>query len=369
MADILLPSGFSGTGIDPKDLTATSADILKDKIAGVSSSNKPVRGTLSVQNVRNFSISQYLSLTLMATWTLPAKGPWSGIRIMCRKDAYPSTPEDGILFYEGSAASASKTLAANIWYFRSWNYMNTNYGRIYGDYQDSVADNKQIKGQQIYTSSGTFTVPANVRQIQVFVVGGGGSGAMGNSDGNEYIAVGGGGGGGFTNYGTYQVSPGARYTVAIGAGGAQNMGKGYSGGTTSFGSLISASGGGGGYYRGRSVAIGGNGGSGGGADTGNGGSNGGNGGGAGQPGIGQVHTTKAFGEASGTLYAGGGGGGGINQSGGPGAGGGAWGSNHGWQAPDAAAGTGGGGGGGVDGSHLRRGSAGGSGICIVRWGY
>lgn len=86
-----------------------------------------------------------------------------------------------------------------------------------------------------FTSSGTYTVPSGCTMILVQLVGGGGGSAGYNESG---------GAGGFAE-GYYSVSAGATYSVTIGGGGG---GVGYyagagNGGTTSFGSLLSASGG------------------------------------------------------------------------------------------------------------------------------
>lgn len=95
------------------------------------------------------------------------------------------------------------------------------------------------KGQpisiQTFTGSGTYTVPSNCRKILVQLVGGGGGSAGYQESG---------GAGGYAE-GTYTVSPGATYAVTIGGAGG---GVGYyaaagDGGTTSFGALISATGG------------------------------------------------------------------------------------------------------------------------------
>lgn len=72
---------FGGGGLDPDELTATASDVLKGKIAGVKDNDEPVEGTLEIQSVVNFKIAQYSNLTLIGTWALPTKGPWSGIRI------------------------------------------------------------------------------------------------------------------------------------------------------------------------------------------------------------------------------------------------------------------------------------------------
>jgi len=82
---------------------------------------------------------------------------------------------------------------------------------------------------QLFTSSGTFTVPAGVTKLKIICIGGGGGAA---SDGKP---------GGFGGYaeGYYTVTSGSSYSVTVGGGG----GAGSNGGTSSFSSLISATGG------------------------------------------------------------------------------------------------------------------------------
>jgi hypothetical protein len=90
---------------------------------------------------------------------------------------------------------------------------------------------------EVFNEDGTFTVPDGVTTIMVEVWGGGGGG--GTADSNDTAS--GGGGGGYGKQ-VFTVTPGDRYTVTVGQGGADST----PGGTTSFGSLISALGGGGG---------------------------------------------------------------------------------------------------------------------------
>lgn len=99
---------------------------------------------------------------------------------------------------------------------------------------------------QIITSSTTFTVPAGVTKLKVTAIGGGGGGgaaasyAGGDSCSPQiYFVPGGRGGSGGVALGIFTVTPGQVITVTIGLGG-----NGYSaGGTTSFGTLCSSTGG------------------------------------------------------------------------------------------------------------------------------
>ncbi|MFT3911050.1 MAG: choice-of-anchor J domain-containing protein [Ferruginibacter sp.] len=75
--------------------------------------------------------------------------------------------------------------------------------------------------QTTINTSGTYTIPAGVTTIKVYLWGGGGAGA-----GNTVLATAfdatGGGGGGAAGFATINVTPGDVYTVTIGAGGIGN---------------------------------------------------------------------------------------------------------------------------------------------------
>ena len=91
----------------------------------------------------------------------------------------------------------------------------------------------------------SFTIPAGVGRIKVEVRGAGGGGGSGNMG----AAVGQGGSGGGYGMGIFSVSSGSVHQVIVGAGGlgaVNTCNVGLAGGTSSFGSLISATGGGGG---------------------------------------------------------------------------------------------------------------------------
>lgn len=222
-------------------------------------------------------------------------------------------------------------------------------------------------------TSGVLTLLRKTK-VDIFAVGGGGGGGNGN-DGSY---GGQGGGGGFTaTVKAKSLAKNVSYTVTIGAGGAAHT----PGGASSFGELCTAQGG---EYGANGGDGGGYGGSGGGVpgSTANTWAKraGGAGGSDGSDGLttneiytavgkGQGTTTRAFGDADGELYAGGGGGGGTwgAKSSGPGGAGGAGGGGNGnkfrMDGLPGETNTGGGGGGG--GGH-NAGGAGGSGIVILR---
>lgn len=92
----------------------------------------------------------------------------------------------------------------------------------------------------VFTSSGSWTVPSGITKAKVTVVGGGG--------GAGYDVGGSGGGGGGTAI-EYVTGLSGTISITVGAGGAAGTNAdiiGTSGGTSSFGSYCSASGGGGG---------------------------------------------------------------------------------------------------------------------------
>jgi hypothetical protein len=104
--------------------------------------------------------------------------------------------------------------------------------------------------EQLFLTSGTWTAPAGVTRAQLVVVGGGGGGGGYNSTGGTND--GGNGGSAGVAVGNVTVVPGTAYTVTVGAGGAGGVtnANGTAGSTTSFGALMSATGGGAGLTNG-----------------------------------------------------------------------------------------------------------------------
>jgi hypothetical protein len=189
-------------------------------------------------------------------------------------------------------------------------------------------------GQEEFTASGSFVVPAGITSISAAVVGGGGGGG-GSDDSDE---TGGGGGGGGLAYATFEVTPDETLTVTIGSGGngGGTGGNGAAGGASSISRagtpLVAANGGSGGQHRG-------GGGAGGAVTTGTGGTGGAGGAGS---------------NRSSTNAGGGGGAGGYSGNGGAGGSAASTGS--------ATAGSGGGGGGGGGGTNNATRGGGGVGL-------
>ena len=91
---------------------------------------------------------------------------------------------------------------------------------------------------QVFSASGSFTIPNNVRKIMVEVWGAGGGGGTFSYPSTES----GGGGGGYGKE-IFSVVPGTVYAVTVGYGGLGSTSTGGDGGSSSFGALISAGGG------------------------------------------------------------------------------------------------------------------------------
>ncbi|MBS6645436.1 MAG: hypothetical protein KH366_17830 [Clostridiaceae bacterium] len=365
--------------------TATAGYIYNGKTAWVNGSK--ITGNMTVGSILNFSAAAYSTTQILLKWQNPyaATGkPFSGVFINYSTGGYPGI--GGTRIYTGvgnnTASGGWSQVIVNMpsigtgYYFSCSSYCTCSAGQINGNTLNAYAATLP-RGQQIFTQSGTFTVPANVRTIDVFCVGAGGIAYhYGVSSANVRRRALGGGGGYTTTQKGISVSPGAQYPVVVGASTTDTFSipsAGTQSGTSSFGSLVSAAGGWGGRWcMGTGVANGQNGGSGGGAywASQNGaiingsqtpGVDGSDGGsirywwdseedgyqeGTATGGIGQRRTTRAFGEASGSLYS-------------------SAGTNGGNKAGDANTGNGGS---GME-DYSRNWQYGGSGIVIVRWGY
>lgn len=94
----------------------------------------------------------------------------------------------------------------------------------------AVASSVGVNGQ-VFTSSGTFTIPSGTTRVKVTVVGGGGGGCDGGGFGQNGWRGGGGGGGAAIKYLT-GLTPGNTLAVTIGAGGTSSSAPGGDGGNS-----------------------------------------------------------------------------------------------------------------------------------------
>lgn len=384
----VVPAGYTPGGTVTANSLAsqTAGNLVPNKIIkgyyGWSNGVK-IEGNITVSSVVSFKVAAYSTSQVIATWQNPSKGPYSGVVICAKTGGYPTGINDNRKYTGTGSNSAlnsmSSTTISNLeggqtYYFRIWMYCTCSAGDLYSGYLQTTGT-PTAHGRQVFTSSGTFTVPANVRSINIHTTGGGGGTRTLTASGYGSFNGDGGAGGGYTSYKIgIAVSPGTQVQCIVGAGARA----GYSeiGGTSSASIngviVVTAKGGNtsGAWNRaGRSGGSGG--GTGSGESGGNtpyaGGSNGSNGGGN-SAGAGQGTSTREFG--TGTLYAGGGGGGngrGTGAAGGAG-GGGNGGSSNGKIAPaNGSAGTGGGGGGGIWRTQDAYSSSGGSGNVIITW--
>jgi len=115
---------------------------------------------------------------------------------------------------------------------------------------NAVTGGGGLKGQQVFTASGTYTPTAGMGHCIIECVGGGGGGAGAPAGGTGFHALGcGGGSGGYSRKFATAAAVGASQTVTIGAAGTAGSAtpsNGGNGGNTSVGTLCIANGGAGG---------------------------------------------------------------------------------------------------------------------------
>lgn len=403
----VIPAGYTPGG-------TVTANSLASQTGGVTAEDKYVlngktywrdgvkrTGSMTVASVASFSVAPYSTSQVLATWKNPGRGPYSGIIICAKTGGYPANINDGRVYtgvgsnsaVNGTSSQVIGGLAAGTtYYFRIWVYCTCSAGDQYSGYLQATCA-PTAHGRAAFTASGTWTVPANVRSINIHCTGAGSAGKPGVHVSLNRGNAGGGGGGGCTSYKNgIPVSPGQNIVFIIGAGLIWNVSNGEETGASSASLngtvLVKADGAHGGrnwtqsgviYRGGYGASDGGDGASGGyNGEWGQSGRNmaGGSDGGGNQ----QKTTTREFG--TGTLYGAGGGGGGVDvyhsgsestvhkDGGAGGAGGGGNGANYNQVGANATAGSGSGGGGGSYGgtpSSTKGGGAGASGNVIITW--
>lgn len=349
-------------------------------------------GEAPISNIQSFSVSPYSGKRVVAQWKNPAsipEGSFTGVKIEYSTSSI-STPGSGTLVYTGigttmqagESSSAYLDLPALATTYYLICYSTSEHG-------NGTAISTQVNTGTVttttVTSSRTVNVPAGYGHADIFLVGGGASGQHDNN-----CARGGGGGGYTKTLSNTAVTTSLIFVIGAGGGNGATYGNTPGGATSVSGGASGTANGGSNMEYSSNNWFGGNGGSGGGAGGGEGGTSttrvGGAGGSNGANGVstaitggsGQGTTTRAYGDTSGTLYAGGGGGGNIGKQAYPGngaaggSGGGGRGAANGITNGTAGSSNTGGGGGGVGatantGASGSKPGAGGSGLALIRW--
>lgn len=117
-------------------------------------------------------------------------------------------------------------------------------------------NNLSADSPRVYTSSDTWTKPANLVCVIVEAVGGGGGGGGVTAASSQACLGQGGGGGGYRKGLIFEASLSSTETITVGTGGAGgSVGTGSNGGNSSFGSHITANGGSGGNGQTSSASV------------------------------------------------------------------------------------------------------------------
>lgn len=161
---------------------------------------------------------------------------------------FRNTSNANTLTIQSGATNADHTLTLPVSQGAA-NTVLTNDGTGNLSWATPTAGGGGFNDMQVFISSGSFTIPAGITKVMVEVIGGGGAGGQGNGA----ATPGQGGQGGGYSKGIFFVTPGDIHAVTVGSGGtapSTNCNSGLAaaqrGGQSSFGTLISATGGWGG---------------------------------------------------------------------------------------------------------------------------
>lgn len=209
---------FSGANITSLNASAISSGTLAVARGGTGSANAAFSGA----NITSLNASSISSGTLAVAQggTGSANAAFSGANITSLNASSLSsgTVATGRLANSGTAGPTTFLRGDQAWA------------------AVSSGPNGAFQGLSVYNNPGTFTTPANTTQIYL-VMGSGGAG------GGNLNAGRGGGGNGIVAAGVYTVTASTPYPVTVGGAGSGGTPSGNPGGSSSFGSLLTANGG------------------------------------------------------------------------------------------------------------------------------
>jgi len=260
-ANISIPTTLADSGVTAGSYTSVTVDAKGRVTAGTNPTSLAVSVTGNAATATKLATARTISLAGDATGSTTFDGSGNA------SITVDVTSADSAVVCTGNAATATKLQTARTINGVSFNgsanieITTANGGTIATTDQVTEA---AVRGKQLFTESGTFTVPNGVDQVWVSLCGGGGAGGLGDTGGNDVYWYGGGGGSGASILARELiVTSGEAITVTVGAGGKFTRGSyGDNGGTTSFGTYLSCAGGGCGKFS-EGGASGGAGGSGG----------------------------------------------------------------------------------------------------------
>lgn len=218
-------SALGVTGTATSDATATANYIYTGKTAY--KNGQKITGTMTVSSILSFDYAAYSTTQIMVKWQNPSKGPFSGVVICAKTGGYPTSPNDNRK-YTGygdnkNASAWSNTIIGGLtpgttYYFRIWWYASCSAGDMFSSSAKQFTCNTTASGRKSFTSSGTWTVPAGVKSINIHCTGPGSDGRKAGNVGLNRGVAGGGGGGGCTAYQkNIAVTPGQTINISVGA--------------------------------------------------------------------------------------------------------------------------------------------------------
>lgn len=218
-------SALGVTGTATSDATATANYIYTGKTAY--KNGQKITGTMTVNSILSFDYAAYSTTQIIVKWQNPSKGPFSGVVICAKTGGYPTSPDDNRK-YTGygdnkNASAWSNAIISGLtpgttYYFRMWWYATCSAGDMFSSSAKQFTCNTTASGRKSFTSSGTWTVPAGVKSINIHCTGPGSDGRKAGNVGLNRGVAGGGGGGGCTAYQkNIAVTPGQTINISVGA--------------------------------------------------------------------------------------------------------------------------------------------------------
>lgn len=206
-------------GTYTSDATVVASDIKKGKT--IYANGVLVTGTLISQSPTNGTIQTNGPTSITISWYNPPIGPYAGVQIRMSTSGYPGKT-GGTVVYTGTGSNTTKNGKSSI-AITGLTGGTLYYFSIYGqcgtlDTSENILNLSSrtavAKGSQTFLSSGIFTVPEYVYEIEYCVVGSGGGTYI--SAGSDRRVSSNGGGGGYVKNGKMSVTPGQQLPVVVG---------------------------------------------------------------------------------------------------------------------------------------------------------